>query len=235
MVKLTVDEIGNNLMLENLKDENLSHIFLVDNENNIFMYSVYIRENGIKKLYSYLKEVDEKNIRYIVVSDVPVDYFGRTFDKDLIDSIYLVKEILDDETIFCLNGRLIKINKEALQNFDRVEYEEFYKQYSNLEKVPSEKPCDLVNLKRLDDNKLYVVKSGYSILYPHKILITNILYVILSLQRFYGSKKYFDETVNGNSWSWSYFCTAHGERKDLYVKSLFEQELFKIVVSFKYV
>lgn len=234
MRKINVDENGNKLLLKKLKNMNLTYIFSLDEKYDMFIHSIDTRGKGIKNLYSYLKGLDEKKIRYIVVSDLPIDYFCRTFDKEIIDNIHLVKEILFDERIFCLNGRLIKVEKEVLENFDKTEYEEFYKSYVRLEKIPSECLCDCIQLKKLDDNNVYIIKSGCMVLVPQKLLVTNILYIILSLQRFYGAKRYFEGISNENSWSWSYFCSGHGERKDLYVKSWFAHDLFKLIGRFYY-
>lgn len=237
MKKINADENGNKLMLEKFKNLNLTHVFSIDEKYSMYMHSVDVRGNGIKNLYSFLKGLDEKNMRYIVVSDYPVNYCCRTFDKEKMDSIYLVKELLFNETMFSLNGRVIQVKKEVLQDFDKEKYEEFYKTYLELEQIYSECPCDCIYLKKCDDSNVYVVKSGYCVLEPKRLLVDNILYVILSLQRFYGSKRYFDEIFKANmfvGFNSPYFCSGNGKRKDLYVKGNFESDLFELMGGFNY-
>ncbi len=234
MKKIKMNAEGNKIFLEKLKNINLVCVLLFDMQEEICIHCIDTRGQGIHSLYSYLKGLDESEKKYIVISDVPIDYCCRCFDKEAISNIYIAREVLSFNDIYCLNGKLIQIDDEIQKSFIKPRYEEFYKEYFKLEQIVSECPCDCIYLEKRED-KLYIVKEGPNVYTPIELLVSNILYAILSLQRFYGSKKYFDEICNPlfNNTGNQYFCTGHGERKDLYVKPLFENEL-KLVSAFKY-
>lgn len=235
MKKIKMGEEGNKLFLEKLRNINLTCIVSLDMQEEMCIHCIDTRGQGIKALYSYLKALDEKETKYIVVSDVPVDYCCRCFDKEVINSIYIAREVLSFNNIYCLNGKLIQVDEEIQSSFIKAKYEEFYKEYFKLEQILSECPCDCVFLEKRK-NEVYIVKDGPNMYTPIGLLVTNMLYVILALQRFYGAKRYFDEICESalfNNTGRQYFCTGHGERKDLYVKPLFESKLGSIY-EFKY-
>lgn len=237
MKKLKMSQEGNKLFLEKLQNINLACVLSFDMDEELCIHCIDTRGQGIKALYSYLKGLDERETKYIVVSDVPINYCCRCFDKEVISSIYIAREVLSFDNIYCLNGKLVQVDEEIKESFIKAKYEEFYKEYLDLEQKYSECPCDCIFLEKLKDGNVYIIKGGPDVLSPIKLLVPNVIYVIMALQRFYGAKKYFDEICTSsffNNTGYQYFCTGHGERKDLYVKSWLESELFKLMGGFKY-